>query len=74
MIQKLNELIVRIRPELEPNMPEDFILNGVLDSLDIVLLVDEIDTELGIDFDVSQITPEVFQSIGSLANYLRNAK
>ena len=66
MKNKLLDLICEIRPEIEFDPDIDFALHGVLDSLDIVLLVDSIESEFDITLDANDITPEVFASFSSL--------
>ena len=73
MKHKLLEAIGEIRPDLEFDSSDDFALHGVLDSLDIVLLVDEIESRMQIEIDVSQINPDVFGSFRTLLNYIEES-
>ena len=71
MRKKLVEAIGNIRPDLEIDENQDLQLHGVLDSLDIVLLVDEIEETLNITMDVAAISPEIFASLNTLEHYLK---
>lgn len=70
---KLLDAIREIRPDLEFDGSVDFALHGVLDSLDIVLLVDEIEATLGVEIEVSQINPDVFSSFVTLLAHLNES-
>tara|TARA_B100000780_G_C20824643_1_gene327633 strand:- start:326 stop:550 length:225 start_codon:yes stop_codon:yes gene_type:complete len=71
MKNKIIEIIQSIRPELEFLANEDVILFGVLDSLDIILLVDEIESQLNVTISSEQIVPENFYSLNSLEAFIR---
>jgi acyl carrier protein len=73
MRTKLVEAVSNIRPDLEIDQNQDFQLHGVLDSLDIVFLVDEIEEKLNISMDVAAISPEIFASLNTLEQYLKGS-
>ncbi|MBR4013912.1 MAG: acyl carrier protein [Clostridia bacterium] len=60
------EKVIEILSELHPNVDfataDGLIDDGVLDSLDIVSLVAEIDTEFGVTVPAEEIIPENFNS------------
>lgn len=57
---------------------EDFSMNldliemGILDSISIVNLINFIDEKLGIKLDLSEVTPENFKTIDTIAQFLSN--
>ena len=70
MIQKIIEILTEIRPEFDFTNESDFIVNGMLDSLDIITLVSDLDTTFGISIDGVDIIPENFSSIESIKDLL----
>ena len=73
MKEKILEIIQSIRPEIEFDASKrDLSLFGVLDSLDIILLVDDLEAQLGITIDPEHITPENFSSLDTLDELVRS--
>ena len=70
MIQRIIEILTEIRPEFDFTNESDFIINGMLDSLDIITLVSDLDTAFGISIDGVDIVPENFSSIESIKDLL----
>ena len=68
---KLIAIINSIRPEILFSSSQDTELYGVLDSLDIILLVDEIEKQIGIRIDADQIIPENFASLDKLEVFVK---
>ena len=68
----MKEKIIRILAELRPEFDfakEDvnFIEDGMLDSFDVVSLVDGLDREFGISINGIDIVPENFATVESIA-------
>jgi len=65
------DTIVNIIAELKPGEDfagsADFIVDGLLDSFDILALVEEIEETLGVDIDGEAIVPENFGSFAAIA-------
>ena len=55
-----------IRPEFDFPASSDFVEDGMLDSFDIVTLVEELDRAYGISIDGVDIVPENFASVDAL--------
>jgi acyl carrier protein len=73
MENKILYLLTRIRPEFDFRAAADFIEEGMLDSFDMITLVEELDREYGISIDGIDIVPENFASVGAiLAVLLKN--
>ena len=71
--EKILEIIQSIRPEIEFDASKrDLSLFGVLDSLDIILLVDDLEAQLGISIDPEHITPENFYSLDTVCELVRS--
>ena len=65
-MEKLIAILSELHPEVDFEVTEDLIDDGVLDSLDIVSLVSAIDTEFGITIPAEEIVPENFNSANAL--------
>lgn len=67
IIAILNEL----RPEFDFSEPVNFIEEGMLDSFDVINLVDTLDNEFGISIDGSDILPKNFSSVDGIIELLK---
>lgn len=65
-MEKIIEILTELHPEVNFASAEGLIDDGILDSLDIVSLVAEIDTEFGITVPAEEIVPENFNSAKAL--------
>jgi acyl carrier protein len=72
MREKIIEIISSLRPEIEFQSNQDVTLFGVLDSLDIILLVEDIESKLDVIIDPDQITPENFNSLDTLHSFIKS--
>jgi acyl carrier protein len=60
--EQIFAILEEIRPENDFRRSEDFIKEGLLDSFDIVQLVDALDEVFGISIDGLDILPENFHT------------
>jgi acyl carrier protein len=67
----LAELLNGIRPESDFTLSHDFISDGLLDSFDVITLVDTLDKTYGISIQGVDIVPEHFQNLDTIAALLR---
>ena len=74
MKEKIIAILDEIRPEFDFSEPVDFIEEGMLDSFDIVSLVDAIENELGVSISGSDIIPENFNSVDSIMKIIEKSK
>ncbi len=65
-MDKLMEILKRIKPETDFTASNDLIDEGILDSLDIVSIISEIEKAYFIEIDPDEIDPDNFQSISSM--------
>jgi acyl carrier protein len=72
MNSKVSEIIHAVRPEIRFNPEQDTELFGVLDSLDIILIVEELEKQLGISIEAEQIVPENFASLRTLEAFVKS--
>lgn len=74
MKEKIIAILDEIRPEFDFSEPVDFIEEGMLDSFDIVSLVDAIENELGVSISGSDIIHENFNSVDSIMKIIEKSK
>jgi acyl carrier protein len=71
MINKIVDILSDIRPEFDFSESEiNFVEAGMLDSFDIVVLVNSLDEEFGISIDGIDILPENFSTLSGIINLL----
>lgn len=71
MKEKIVAILNELRPEFDfAEEGVNFIEEGMLDSFDVVNLVDELDSTFGISIDGVDILPENFASIEAIMNLL----
>lgn len=71
MKEKIVEILTELRPEFDFSEEVNFIDEGMLDSFDIVSLVDELETNFNVKIDGVDIIPENFSSIDSVEALLK---
>ena len=71
MREKIFSILRELLPEFDLSEPVNFIEEGMLDSFDIVTLVDTLDTEYDIVIDGIDIIPENFDSLDSIVRLLQ---
>jgi len=71
MKQQIVEILSEVRPEFDFNQDMDFIEAGMLDSFDIITLVNTLDEKFGISIDGVDVLPENFSSVERIENLLK---
>ena len=75
MKEQIIKILSELRPEFDFTQDVDFIEEGMLDSFDIVTLVDTIEEELGVAISGMDVLPENFCSIDAICQTIeRNRK
>lgn len=70
-MEKLLELLKKVKPEVEFEGNKHLIDNEELDSLSIVEIVAAIDDEFDIEIGVKDIIPENFNSVEAMWNLIQ---
>ena len=65
-MEKLLAILSELHPEVDFTANKELIDDGILDSLDIVTIVTEIDSEFGVTIPAEEIIPENFNSAEAL--------
>lgn len=74
MKEKIIKILTDLRPEFDfTDESLNFIEEGMLDSFDIVSLVDALDTEFNIVIDGTDIIPENFASVKSVEDLVNKS-
>ena len=71
MKEKILEILSGLRPECNFNDNVDFIKSGMLDSMEVVMLVDELQDEFDIIIPGSEITMSNFNSLDAIVNLVK---
>lgn len=76
MKEQIIKILTELRPEFDFSQEGvDFIEEGMLDSFDIVTLVDEIETAMGVAISGMDVVPENFCNIEAICQTIeRNRK
>lgn len=73
MENKILEILEEVRPEFEFGKSEDFIEDGLLDSFDIVTIIDSLEKEFGIVIDGLDVVPENFVNVDSIKSLVEKS-
>ncbi len=74
MKERLFEILSDIRPESDFVNSENFIKEGLLDSLDIVALVESLEEEYDIEIPGTEISQKNFSSIDGIIDLVNKYK
>lgn len=75
MKEQIIKILSELRPEFDFTQEVNFIEEGMLDSFDIVTLVDTIEEEMGVAISGMDVLPENFCSIDAICQTIeRNRK
>lgn len=64
--EKIIKILEDLRPDIDAREEKKMIDGGVLDSFDIVSLVQDLNDEFDIDVDVDELVPENFNSLEAM--------
>ena len=70
-MEQIFELLNELRPEHDFRTSVDFIEDGLLDSFDIITLIDMLQEKYGVVIDGLDIVPENFCSAQAIAELVR---
>ena len=72
--ERLSALLAEINPEFDFGSSRNFIRDGGLDSLLVVLLTVQVENAFGVSIPGEAISPENFSSINALAALVERSK
>ena len=70
-MEKLIELLKGVRDDVDFDKCTTLVDEGILDSFDIVEIINVIDEEYGIEIPATQIVPENFNSVEAILNMIQ---
>ena len=73
MKEKIIEILTDLRPEFDFTEDVNFIEEGMLDSFDVVSLVDELEEQFDINIDGVDVLPENFSTIDSIIALIKKS-
>lgn len=74
MKEKILEILSGLRPECDFTQSVDFIKEGMLDSLDVVSLVDSVEEEYGISIPGTEISLKNFSNLDAIVELIEKYK
>jgi acyl carrier protein len=66
MKDRIIKILNEIRPEFDFGSEKNFVSNGMLDSFDLVTLVNELDEVFRVSIDGTDILPENFETVDAI--------
>lgn len=73
MKEKIVEILTDLRPEFDFTEDVDFIEEGMLDSFDIVSLVDELESQFNIKINGVDVIPSNFSTLDNIIALLKKS-
>lgn len=73
MKEEIIAILSDLRPEFDFSENVNFIEEGMLDSFDIVSLVDELETNFGIKIQGVDVIPENFSTLDNIVTLLKKS-
>lgn len=70
-MDKILEILKEFKPDIDMKNREDLIDGGILDSLDIVNIVSELESEFDVAIPVEEIVPENFNSVSAIQKMIQ---
>lgn len=74
MKEKIIQILENIRPENNYIESKHFIADGLLDSMDLMTLVTDLETEFEIRIDWLELVPDDFVNIDAIENFVKRIK
>lgn len=69
-MRKIEELLKELHSENDYTTSEDFIVDGLLDSFDLMRLIDLLESEYGVHVAGTDLVPMNFQSLAAIKKLL----
>ena len=73
-MEKLLEILQRVRPDVDFKNETLLIADGILDSMDVVSIISELDDEFGVQVRINELIPDNFNSVEAIWNLIQNLK
>lgn len=73
-MEKLLEILQRVRPDVDFKNETLLIDDGILDSMDVVSIISGLDDEFGVQVRINELIPDNFNSVEAIWNLIQNLK
>ena len=73
-MKEILEILKEIRPDVEISKEMDFVKEELLDSLDLIQLVSELESNYSIEISGVDLTPENFSNLVAIENLVKKSK
>ena len=73
-MEELLKILEEIRPDIDFEVEDSLIDDGVLDSFDIISIVGELNDTFGIEINVADLLPENFNSAEAMLELINKLK
>lgn len=70
-MEKLLQVLNAIRPEVDFENERAIVSEGLIDSFDLITIVNDLDESFGISIDGEDIIPEHFENVEAMAKLLK---
>ena len=74
MGQDILAMLMELRPEFDFKDSDNFVMDGLLDSFDIISLISMMEEKYDVKIDGLDIVPENFSSVDSIENLIKKSK
>lgn len=74
MEERILEILAALRPENDFESSEDFIEDGLMDSLDIISLMDSVEEEFGVVVPGEELVSTHFKSVATIVDLINKHK
>lgn len=74
MREQIIAILNELRPEFDFNESNSFIMDGLLDSFDIIALCNMLEEKYGIRIDGLDIVPENFETVDTIIGLIKKSK
>lgn len=74
MNEQIMTMLKELRPEFDFTDSDDFVMDGMLDSFDIISLTNMIEEKYDIKIDGLDIVPENYSSVESIETLIKKSK
>ena len=74
MREKVLNILQEIRPEYDFEASKDFIAEALLDSFDMVVLINELEDVFGMKIDGTEVVPKNFVSVDAIIRLIETCR
>lgn len=74
MNNEILKMLAELRPEFDFTDSDDFVMDGMLDSFDIITLCNMLEEKYSVRIDGLDIVPENFSSLSTIEELVKKSK